>query len=157
MEDGGVEIVNMHRVFDNIVAKIIRFTIDPRLDAAARHPDGIASWMMVASICLRTEFSLAVIGPAKFAAPDDKRFVQQAALFEILYQCRRCLIYIPALAFYFLGEIVMSIPALVIKLYEADAAFRKLSGKEAIGGEGSGDQAFGAIELDDILRFLAEV
>src|ERR1700744_5813731 len=46
-----MEIVDMHRVLDDVVGKIIRFAVDSaRLGTAARHPHRETSWMMVAPV-----------------------------------------------------------------------------------------------------------
>lgn len=46
-----VKIVNMHSILDRMVADFIRRAIDEaRLDAAPRHPDRVAIWVMIAPI-----------------------------------------------------------------------------------------------------------
>lgn len=51
VEDGGVEVVDMDGVFDNVVAEVIGLAVDDAgLDAAACHPDGEASGVVVSAV-----------------------------------------------------------------------------------------------------------
>jgi hypothetical protein len=48
MKDGRMEVVDVHRIADDVVAELIRLTEhDARLNAAARHPDREAARMMI--------------------------------------------------------------------------------------------------------------
>lgn len=83
VEDRRVQIMDMDRLLGNIVADIVRCSVDdPWLDSSARHPDGETAWVMIASEFL-TPRSLGIRGAAELATPDDKRVVQHAALLEI--------------------------------------------------------------------------
>ena len=53
VEDGGVEVMDVDGVLDDIVAEVIRLSIDSGLDAAPGHPEGEASGVMVTSIVFR--------------------------------------------------------------------------------------------------------
>ena len=54
MQDGRLQVVNRHRVFDHVVAKIVRLPIDHSgLDSGPAHPFGEGSGMMVAPIIIR--------------------------------------------------------------------------------------------------------
>src|SRR4029079_9923917 len=84
LQQGGVEVVDVHGVTGDVVSKVIRFAIDHAfLNAAAGHPDGEAAGVMVASEIAGRDVALAVGGTSEFAAPNDERFVEQPALFEI--------------------------------------------------------------------------
>src|SRR5205814_9116127 len=51
MQDGGLQVVDVDGVFNNVIAIIIRLAeTDAWLDAAARHPDAEAAWVMVAPV-----------------------------------------------------------------------------------------------------------
>ena len=52
VQNGGVKIVYMHRVLNNVVTKFVRFPIHAGLHTAARHPDGEAPGVMVAAIII---------------------------------------------------------------------------------------------------------
>ncbi len=129
VEDGGVEIVDVDGVFDDIIAKLIGFAVHARLDAPARHPDREGAGVMVAPVIVESELALTIVGSAKFAAPDNERFVQQAPLLQVGYQGRRRLIYVFGLTQNFAGQIAVGVPALVVKLHEAYAFFGKFSGQ----------------------------
>ncbi len=84
VHDGSVEIVDMDGVAHDVVAKLVGFTIDcTRFDTAAHHKCTIRPWVVVAAIIIFGGVALSVVGTAKFAAPDDQRFVQKTALFEV--------------------------------------------------------------------------
>ena len=81
VQDGGVQVMNVHRVAGNVVGVIVGFAEDhAALDAAAGQPDRIAPGMVVAPVIFIGERALAIDRAAKFAAPDDEGIVEQAAL-----------------------------------------------------------------------------
>ena len=83
VENRGVQVVDVDRVLDDVVAEVVGFAVhDTRLDAATRHPDREAARMMVATVVLARQIALAVDGAAKLTAPDNQRVVQQPALFR---------------------------------------------------------------------------
>src|SRR5258708_17815154 len=93
MEDGRLQIVNVHRIGDNVVAVVVGLTDrDSGLDAAAGHPDRKTSRMVVAAVIRFGQTSLAVDGASEFPAPDDQRIVEQAPLLQILDQRRPALV-----------------------------------------------------------------
>ncbi len=84
VEQGGLDVVDMNGVFDDVVAVVVGFTNDcTGLYAAPGHPHREAAGMMIATVIGISKPTLAVYGAAKFATPDDKRVFEQAALFEI--------------------------------------------------------------------------
>src|SRR5262249_33925221 len=95
MQERGVEIVNVHRVLDDVVTIIVGGAVaHAGLKAAARNPHREAAAMVVAAVIRRRELALAVHGSAKFTAPDDERVVEQAALLEVLDKRRGWLIHV---------------------------------------------------------------
>lgn len=71
-ENRGVYVSNVHRVSDDIVAKVIRLTVDdPALYAPASHPACKAFRMMITPVVIAAEFTLAINRPPEFTAPDD--------------------------------------------------------------------------------------
>ena len=99
MQDRGVQVVDVDRIPDDVVAEIVgRAVGDPGPDAAAGQPDGEAAGMMVAAVVVGRQPALAVDGSAELAAPDDQRVVEQPALLEVPDQCRRGAIGVAALA-----------------------------------------------------------
>ena len=91
MQNGRIEIMNVHRagcpglfgrlrkdwvsmLIRNVVPEVVRSSVaDSRFDAAAGHPDGKASWVVISAVILRRQVALAVNGTTKFTAPDDER------------------------------------------------------------------------------------
>ena len=68
VHDGGLVIVNMYRIFDDVVAKIIRFAVGkPFFHPSASHPDGVAARMVVSPIIVGGQFALGITAPAKFS------------------------------------------------------------------------------------------
>ena len=65
VEQGGVKIAHMHHVLLGIVAKFVGVSVgDSALDSSARHPDGKAFDVVVASIALGHG------GASEFSAPN---------------------------------------------------------------------------------------
>ena len=83
----GLDIVNVHGILHNTVAIVISLADrTAALDAAAGHPHGEATWVMVAAIVGRREFALAVDGTPEFTTPNHQRIVEHAALLQVLNQ-----------------------------------------------------------------------
>src|SRR5439155_20045794 len=81
LENGGLQIMHVHRVFGDVVPVVVGLAErNARLYAAAGQPDGEAAAVVIAAIIGRGKPTLAVYGPAEFAAPNHQRVVQHAAL-----------------------------------------------------------------------------
>ena len=82
-----MKIIDVNRIFYNVITKLICFTItDPGLYATTRHPNTITTRMMITTIIIFCQLSLAIICSSKLAAPYHKRFVEQAALVHVFEQ-----------------------------------------------------------------------
>ena len=80
VQDGRVQIVDVDRVFGDIVTVVVGLAeTETSLDSTAGHPDRITAAMMIAAIVFFFNFSLAIDGAAKFAAPDNQGVFQQPA------------------------------------------------------------------------------
>src|SRR5207245_1964044 len=147
--------MNVHGVAGDVVGVIVGFAEGHAgLDAAAGHPDRIATGMVVAPVICRGEFALAIDSAPELAAPDTEGVTQQAALPEFLNQRGGRLVGVVALAADSLGEFVMLIPAAVIKLNEAHTALGEAPREDAIGGVGARLGGFRAVKLERGLWFL---
>ena len=136
MQNGRVEIMHIHRIFTYVVAELIRLAIDrSRLDATARQPQAKTPRMMVAAVVSLGQRSLGVNGSAELSAPDHKRVVEHAALFQILHQRSRRLIRLLALPPNLFWQIAVLVPSAVEQLNKSDAAFRKSSREDTVGGK----------------------
>src|SRR5260370_36008491 len=83
MQDGGLQVVDVHLIFKDVVGIVIRLAdAQAALDAAAGHPNGEAAGMMVAAIVRGGELALAIHGAAEFAGPHDASVVQHASLLK---------------------------------------------------------------------------
>src|SRR5260370_1983950 len=110
MEDGGVEVVDVDGIADDVVAVIVGLAVaDAGLDAAAGEPHAEAAAVMVAAMIGGGELALAVHGAAELSAPEDQGIVQQAALLEVLDEGGRGLIDVPALAADLPGQVAVLI------------------------------------------------
>jgi len=81
-QNGRLQVMNMDGIFRDIVSVLVRFPeSNPLLDARTSHPNRKTTRMMVPSLIGGSELALRIVGPAEFAAPDNKRVVQQTSLF----------------------------------------------------------------------------
>ena len=103
--------------------------------------------MMVAAVVGRRQLALRVDGAAEFAAPDDQRVVEHAALLEILHQAPAALIDVAALARQHLGQVGVDVPAAMIDLHEAHAALDQPARHQAGVGERAALARVLAVEL----------
>ena len=79
-ENGGVQVADVVSVDDGFVAEFVSFTVvGPGFDPGSCHPEGEALGVVVASAIAALVHRL----PAEFAAPDDERFLEEAALLKV--------------------------------------------------------------------------
>ena len=73
MQDRGVQVLHLERIFDRTRTEFVGRTVtDAPLDSTASHPHGKSVGVVIAT------GTLGVLGgrlTSEFAAPDDKRFV----------------------------------------------------------------------------------
>src|SRR5690348_15478226 len=126
MQDGGLQVVDVYRIFEDIIGIFISLAhAQAFLDPAASHPNGEAARVMIAAIVRGAELALAIHGAAKFAGPYDECVIQHAALLEIEHQSGRGLIDAFALQRDVSRQVVVLVPASMIELNEAHAALGK--------------------------------
>src|SRR5437868_6597137 len=83
MKNRGVQVVDGDAVFGGAVADFVGGAVlGAALDAGAGEPDGEGVRVVVAAGAAALDQG----EPAEFAAPDDQRFVQQAAAFQVREQ-----------------------------------------------------------------------
>src|SRR5204863_724057 len=106
-----MEIVNVDRVFDDVVGKVVGFAMNHAgPGAATSHPHGETARVMIAPIVVFAETALGINGPPKFAAPNDERGIEQSALLEILDEGIACLVDIFALGGEPAGNVGVGVP-----------------------------------------------
>src|SRR3546814_9357516 len=89
MEDGRMEVVHMHGVLDNIITEFVRFAVDDtRLNTASCHPHAKAARVVIPSVIVMGQGTLAIVCPSEFATPDDQCLIKQATLLQVSDQCR---------------------------------------------------------------------
>src|SRR5262245_44578933 len=82
VEDGGMQAFDVHRLVDRDAADFVGLAdAHAPLNAAAGHPHRKAHRVVVAA---GADIVLGGRLAAELAAPDDERFFQEAALFEVL-------------------------------------------------------------------------
>src|SRR6185503_16585127 len=87
VQDSGLKVMNMNRIFDDIISQLICFSIDDsRFDSTSGHPYAKAAWMMVAAIRSSLEFTLAIVRAPEFTTPDHQCFIEHTPVLQILYQ-----------------------------------------------------------------------
>lgn len=158
VQQGGLEIVNVHRVLCHVVAEVVGGTVTRSwLDPGPGHPESKTARMMIPAIVGLGELSLGVICSSKLTAPDDQSIFEQATVLKIVDQCCRGLIGFFGLSFYGGGETAVLVPSLVVELNELNAAFRQSPSLEAVRGKGA--RCFGvvSVEFKDVLGFIRKV
>src|SRR4029077_10975105 len=150
VQDCRVEIPDMHRVTDNIIAEIVRLAIDdPAFDAATGHPHRVAARVMVPAIVVAAQFALAIDGAAKFTAPDDQGVVEQTTLFEVEDEALAGLVHVAALERQVAGQSAMVVPLAMEQLDDPHAPLDEAAGQQSAGGEGAGLGHFRAVKIKD--------
>ena len=70
VEQGGLVVVNVYWVFDDVGAQIFGLSIGyARLDPRPGHPNGEGTRVVVPSVICRCQGTLTEVGPAKFSSP----------------------------------------------------------------------------------------
>ena len=156
MQDGGVQVMHVHGILGHIVAEVVGLAVTGAgLHAAAGHPHGEATRVVVAAGFGAVPFALAGDAAAELAAPDDERVLEQPATFEVFDQGGAGLVGITATRGAPGGESAMVIPVRVEELHEADAAFDQATGEDAIGGVAARTPRIRPIELEDFILLVA--
>ena len=137
LEHGGLQVIDVDGVADRLPADFVGFAVcvtASETTAGEEHREGgrvvVASCDSTAS---RTIFSQR--GTAEFTADDDHRFVEQAALLEVVDQCCNRLINHRGVVGEVASHVAVVIPRGKDNVDEPDAAFDHTSGQQAIGGK----------------------
>ena len=135
MQDGGVQVVHVHGILGHVVAEVVGLAVTGAgLHAAAGHPHGEATRVVVATGFGAVPLALAGDAAAELASPHDERVLEQSATLEVLDQGGAGLVGITATRGAPGGESAVVIPVRMEELDEADAAFDQASGEDAVGG-----------------------
>ena len=158
VEQGGVEVVHVDRVPDNVVAHFISFAVGcAGLDAAAGSPEAEAARVVVAAVVGFCQGALGIDGASKLTAEHDEGIVQHAALFEVLDETVAALVHVMALLGEIVREIAMLIPAAMEDLHKPDATLHEAAGHEGAVGKGAAVPRIGTIEVEGFFGLGAEI
>src|SRR5262245_35342626 len=98
VQNRGVQIVQVHRIFGDVVAEVVGAAVfDAAANAATRQPHRETAAMMIAPHARIAELTLAENRAAEFGQKHDERIGQEAALLEVPEERRRRLIDVAAL------------------------------------------------------------
>ena len=123
--------------FSDVVAEVVGLTIfNPPPHAAASHPGGEATRMVVATIFGFGEIPLAVGRAPKLAGKHYQGILKQAALLQVLQQRRRRrLIDVIGLTSQLLRQADVMVPTPVEELNESHIPFDHSPGQHAVAGK----------------------
>ena len=113
--------------------------------------------MVGAAVFFAIGVALGVGCTAEFTAPNDERFVEEAALFEVFDEGGAGLIDIHRQAREVFVERAMVVPVAMVELDETHTAFGEAAGDETVAGEGAGLVHSGAVALESGGGFAGEV
>src|SRR5215510_16061770 len=135
MQHRRLQVEDADRVRDDVVAVIVGLADrDTLLYAAAGDPHREIARVMIAPVIGLGQLALAIDRAPEFPAPDDQRVVEHASSLQILNERRRRLIRALALKRQIARQVAVLIPASVIKLNEANAAFGQAAREQTVGG-----------------------
>jgi len=159
VEERGVEVVDVDRVFHDVVTVIVGFPVHVTgFDSGTGDPIGEATSVVVATVVGLGQLALAIDGAAELSAPDHEGILEKSPLLEVSNECGAGLVDVAALTANLAGEIAVLIPAAVHELHEADAAFDHAPGEQTISCETAvGGILLQPIHLLDMGRFGGEV
>src|SRR6266567_789627 len=136
VQDGGIEVAHMYGILDDVIAIVVCLAIgDSGPYAAARHPRGKATRMMIAAVVFRRQPALAVNGAAEFAGPDDECVVEQATPFQIGDERITTTIGFATDNGQHSRNVIVNIPSALVDLREAHSAFGHAPREQAVIGK----------------------
>lgn len=134
VEDGGVDVVDVDGLVDDLPAEVVGGTVgDAAFDAATGEPHAEAVGVVVAASVGASASEFDYRGAAKLRAADDDGFVEEATSFEVFDECSEGLIGVFSV-FAVCLNILMGVPGValrVIDLHHADATLDEACGGEA--------------------------
>ena len=158
MQDRRVQVVDVDRIADDVVAVVVGFAVgDARPDAAAGHPDGEAARVMIAAVVRGGQVALAVNRATELAAPDDERVVEQPAPLQIENQGGTRLVDVARLIRDLRGQVGVLIPAHVEELDEPHAPLRQPARQKAVRRECARFFRVGSVQIEHMRGFARHV
>ena len=157
-KERGVEIADVYRVFDDVVAKVIGLAVrDSGVRTASRKPDCEASRMMVPSIIRFGEAALTIDGTAELPAPNHQRIVKHSSALQVGYQGIAGAVGCSTKFRKIANSIAVNVPPPLIDLGKPHASLGHPPGEQAIVGKAAGLPGFVTIKLPGTRRLSAHV
>ena len=83
VEEGGVQIMDVNGILDDVIGKIVRPTEgESSSDACACQPNRVTAGMVISSVVISFERSLGINGSSEFTSPNDHGLIQETAFSE---------------------------------------------------------------------------
>ena len=128
MENGCIQIVDVHWVFSDVVAEIVGLSVGyPTFDSPTGHPHAEVSWVMIPSVVVSGQSTLAIDRASEFPTPYDQCVLEHAATLQILNQRGDRLIDLLALVSNLSREITMLIPTSMEQLHDPNSSLDESS------------------------------
>ena len=147
--------------FDHAVAHVVGLAVrQAPFHAAAGHPGTEAFRLMFAAVLLDRRGAAQVLAPrraAEFAAPENKRVVEQSPLLQILEQPGDRLISLPAKFRQVAANVNMMVPAIHRDLHEPHTGFAELARQEARSAVLIALFCANTVEIEGGLRLFGEI
>ena len=131
VKDRCVEFIEMHRVFRDVIAEVIGFPVGhPRPNPTTSYPHAEITWVVISSVVIPRQFSLAVGGPPEFPTENHESVLEHPSFLEVLDKGGSWLVDVKALVLDFPRQVSVLVPAPVKDLYDPDPALDQTTGKE---------------------------
>ena len=131
VKDRCVELIEVHRVFRDVIAEVICFPVGhPRPDPTAGHPHAEITWVVISSVVIPRQFSLAVGGSPELPTENHESVLEHPPFLEVLDKGGSWLVDVKALVLDFPRQVSVLVPAPVKDLYDPDPALDQTTGKE---------------------------
>ena len=131
VKDRCVQLIEVHRVFRDVIAEVIGFPVGhPSLDPTAGHPHTEITGMVIASVVISRQFSLAVGGSPELPTENHESVLEHPPFLEVLDKGGSWLVDVKALVLDFPRQVSVLVPAPVKDLYDPDPALDQTTGKE---------------------------
>lgn len=132
VENSGLQIVDMNGIVDHVEAEIVGLTVNVALfETSAGEPHGKGLRMMIASqASAEGGVGFDHGSTAKLPSPEDESIVEQTSTFKILDEGSAALIGGLTVVAVIAEQIRVGVPAFVIDVHEADAAFDQAACEE---------------------------
>lgn len=154
VEQCGVQVVDVDGILGDVVAVVVRAAVSlPTFDAASGQPQTEAAWMVISSVVVLREVSLAIHRSPKFSAPDNQRVFEKSSLFKVQNESRRGLVGIFTLFADSRRELGVLIPAAVKELRESNASLGHSSSQQAVVRKRARHFCIFTVQFEDVVGF----